>query len=99
MVEPKTLPSLRARESRNRMGQMMLLLLSLSFILVDVRCPRPHSSFGCVLFDVPKPHSCALVGHVSDGEFVLPAAADGLAVVAEGLIEGHPFAAATVDLR
>ena len=107
MVEMKTLSSLRARMSRNMMGQTMLLLL-LSFILVDVRCPRPHSLFGCVVFDVPKPHSCAFVGHDSDGEFVLPAAADELTVVAEslikiavadelavvaaGLIEGHPLA-------
>ena len=62
-------------------------------VLVDVRCPRPHSLFGCVLYDVPKPHSSALVENVSDGEFVLPAAADELAVVAEGLTE-RPLAAA-----
>ena len=97
--EPKTMPSLRTRKSRNMMAQTMLLLLSSSFIFVDVRCPRPHSLLGCVLYDVPNPHSCALVGHVSDGEFILPATADELAVVAEGLIEGHPLAAATVDLR
>ena len=97
MVELKTLPSLRARTGRNMMGQTMSL--SLSFILVDVRCQRPHSLFGCVLHDVPKPHSCALVGHISDGGFVLPAAAVELAVVAEGLIEGHPLAAAWFALH
>ena len=58
-------------------------------VFVDVRRPRLHSQLGCVPDDVPKPHSCALVGDVSDYEVVVPApgrefAADELAVVAEG---------------
>ena len=73
-------------------------------VVVDVRCPRLHLPFGCVPYDVPKPGSCALVGDVCDGEFVVPVpglevAADELAVVAECLNEGHPVAAAWFALH
>ena len=69
-----------------------------------MRCLRLRSLFGCVSYDAPKPHSCALVGDVSDGAFVvlvpeLEVAADELAVVAEGLTEPHPVAAAWFALR
>ena len=71
---------------------------------VDVRRPRLHSQLERVPDDVPKPHSCALVGDASDCEVVVPAlgrkfAADELAVVAEGLTEGHFAAAACFGLH
>ena len=70
-------------------------------VFVDVRRPRLHSQMERVPDDVPKPHSCALVGHVSDCEAVVPApecefAADEFVVVAT---EGHFVAAACFGLH